>query len=439
MTASSAFSFYFIFLVLPVFVVTFFRNRSKLSSLKSNLLTSKLLLNKKTSECSMLSQIYSYTGLSISIDKIIDSVIVSIQKLIDYDLISYVIFEAENKTLKVVSRKPVSVNYFLEVKKNIVSEFAKLTKTPLKEKSLDIKTELLNLPISDTECAIPVSFLNLPFYRDETLVAIINFSSTTANLYKGRKEVDEIADIVNKASLAFSKITTINETTRNPKEFTYMMIHDLRAPLTVINGVADIIKDRKKELTDEKYKEMIWEIKRAVSSMLSIVNDLMDVAKIESGEFQLDKTKTDLRILAEEAVKMHDNLATGKKLVLKLRIPKTPVFAEVDKNMIVRVLSNLFSNAIKFTPKGSVTLELCKKEGLAVFNLTDTGSGISKDDLPKLFNRFKQLQKPNGSYSNGTGLGLVIAKGIIETHGGKIKVTSVLGKGSTFSFTLPAN
>ena len=105
----------------------------------------------------------------------------------------------------------------------------------------------------------------------------------------------------------------------------------------------------------------------------------------------------------------------------------------------MRVLSNLFSNAIKFTPKGSVTLELCKKEGLAVFNLTDTGSGISKDDLPKLFNRFKQLQKPNGSYSNGTGLGLVIAKGIIETHGGKIKVTSVLGKGSTFSFTLPAN
>lgn len=240
------------------------------------------------------------------------------------------------------------------------------------------------------------------------------------------------------AAVVFHDVTPEHELEQIRDEFTAMVIHELRTPLTTISyGTAEIM-DGLGKISSADIAKSLGIIKSTTGEMLELVNDLLDVAKIESGKLQITKEKGDIKQSIEEKLKVLKPVADEKKLELKAEIsPDLPEF-EFDKRRVGQALGNLISNAIKYTDKGSVFVKAVKSDNHVVVSVTDTGDGIKQEDIVKLFSKFEQFGKGKSGEKKGTGLGLVITKGIIEAHGGQIWGSSDgLGKGSTFTFTLP--
>lgn len=264
----------------------------------------------------------------------------------------------------------------------------------------------------------------------------------------------------------FHDITHEKELEKMREDFTSMMVHELRSPLTGIRSIATLLKNEKIKNEQEKYREFIELISSNSSSMLDLVNDLLDVAKLEAGKFEVFKRSADLRHVIERRVESFMTLAAENKLTLEQKIlPEVPQTLLIDENKIAQVLNNLLSNAIKFTPSGGkivVAAFVCKKgesiphkaasrdlswqgmhDGVSsstnsvVVSVSDTGLGIAPSEMSKLFNKFQQLSASVKSEKKGTGLGLVVVKGVIEAHQGQVGVFSEEGKGTTFYFTLP--
>jgi len=221
------------------------------------------------------------------------------------------------------------------------------------------------------------------------------------------------------------------------EEFTAMVVHELRTPLSVMFGTCDLLIKRLSQLPVEKTSALLLGVKNSTESMLGIVNSLLDVAKIEAGKFSVDKVPGNIGELLLEEKQYFDNLAQSKGLIIKLDIPKDIPEVNFDKQRLSQVLNNLISNSLKFTEKGGITLKAAKNGGDIVVGVSDTGPGISKEGQLKLFSKFEQLKNHTGSVTKGTGLGLVITKGIVEAHGGNVLVESEVGKGTTFYFNLP--
>ena len=226
--------------------------------------------------------------------------------------------------------------------------------------------------------------------------------------------------------------------TKTKEEFISLMVHELRAPLSIIHSSADILMRHKTELSESKKDQLINEVKLASEGMLDIVNDLLDTSKINSGCFEITKEANDIRDVINGQVSLFSDFAaeSGHTFDVKIsdRVPTTLLF---DKERIAHVLGNLISNAIKFSESGEIIVEVVPFDGYIKISVQDFGVGIEEDKQIQLFHRFRQVSSPVDSKQKGTGLGLVVAKGIVELHGGDIGVISQKGKGSTFWFTLP--
>jgi PAS domain S-box-containing protein len=246
-------------------------------------------------------------------------------------------------------------------------------------------------------------------------------------------------------------------------DFTSMMVHELRSPLTGIRSIANLLKEDKIKNEQKKYEEFIDLIVSNSASMLDLVNDLLDVAKLESGKFQILRRTTNIADVIKIRVRSFASLANESHLTIESKVEDNLPTFQLDDNKIGQVFNNFLSNAIKFTKAGEITVSafiLKKGEKLAakvtslglvwpgindqtpetdqlVLAVTDSGIGISADQLGKLFNKFTQLEQSAISEKKGTGLGLAIAKGIVEAHGGKIGVFSEVDRGSTFYCVLP--
>lgn len=213
-----------------------------------------------------------------------------------------------------------------------------------------------------------------------------------------------------------------------------IVAHDLRNPLNTIGLSAALLLDPAfSEVQRERQARMIL---RSAQRMERLIQDLLDIARIEAAQLNLRRELVDPRALVEEAVELHASLAAASSLALRhTRARRLPAIS-ADRDRILQVLSNLIGNAIKFTPAGgSISIRVERADEGVRFSVSDTGPGISAEDLPHLFQPFWQAQR--GSV-DGAGLGLVIARGIVEAHGGTIRAESAPGKGSTFSFTIPA-
>lgn len=208
--------------------------------------------------------------------------------------------------------------------------------------------------------------------------------------------------------------------------------HDLRNPLNTIGAGASLLLEL--PLTEEERTEQLRIIKRSVERMDHLIQDLLDVAMIEAGRLSLERKELAAEVLVKEACESFRQPAAEKAQSLECEVPEElpPLF--VDHQRALQVLNNLIGNAIKFTPEGGrITVRAEPVAAEVLFSVTDTGPGIPPEELPLLFERFWQAKKVKG----GAGLGLAIAKGIVEAHGGRIWVESKLGVGSTFYFTLP--
>lgn len=264
----------------------------------------------------------------------------------------------------------------------------------------------------------------------------------------------------------FHDITHEKELEKLREDFTSMMVHELRSPLTGIRSIASLLQNDRIKNEKQKYEQFINLISSNSNSMLDLVNDLLDVAKLESGKFAVFKKPSDLHKIISDRVDSFQTLAKDNGLTIEKNIfPEIPTEIPIDEQKIGQVLNNLLSNAIKFTEEGgkiTVAAFVCKKmqdipeaadarnlswkgmrHGLLcptdsiVVSVTDTGVGIAESEITKLFNKFQQLASSARSEKKGTGLGLVILKGIVEAHGGEVGVFSEHGQGTTFYFTLP--
>ena len=243
------------------------------------------------------------------------------------------------------------------------------------------------------------------------------------------------------ASVLFHDVTSEKALEKLRQEFTAMMVHELRAPLTAVRWSSEsLIKNlaASSGVDAGKVKDTVVTIETASNNMLELVNDLLDVAKIEAGKFELNMQSYDIVEVAKEQVKTFQSQAQAKHLNLSLTAPDK-FMLKFDRVRISQVLGNLISNSIKYTDSGQIEVNINADAAAkqAVVSVKDTGIGVAHEDLGQLFSKFKQLNSGDRS-RKGTGLGLVVSKGIIDAHGGKIWAESAgENLGSTFYFSLP--
>jgi len=227
----------------------------------------------------------------------------------------------------------------------------------------------------------------------------------------------------------------LKELDRMKSEFLSTAAHELRSPLTSILGFSEILLERK--LDKERQNRFLKIIHKEAVGLANLINDLLDVSRIESGQvFKIKKAPFELRKIILKNVDLFRSQTD--KHDFEVNIPGELASIEVDKDKIDQVMENLIGNAVKFSPQGgkiTVSIEQAEKE--VKINVADAGMGIPKKDLPHIFERFYRVDNTFIRAIEGAGLGLAIAKYIVESHGGKIWAESKVGKGSTFSFTLP--
>lgn len=251
---------------------------------------------------------------------------------------------------------------------------------------------------------------------------------------------DNLGQII-AASVLFHDITTEKSLEKLRQEFTAMMVHELRAPLTAVRWSSEsLLKNvaAASGVDPAKVKDTMVTIETASNNMLELVNDLLDVAKIESGKFELNVQDYDIVELIQEQAKVFRPQAEVKHLIINVTAPEKYVL-KFDRVRIGQVLGNLISNAIKYTDAGQIDINFSiqEVEKRAVVSIKDSGIGVSREDLADLFSKFKQLKTGDRS-KKGTGLGLVVSKGIVEASGGKIWAESAgEGLGSVFNFSIP--
>ena len=236
--------------------------------------------------------------------------------------------------------------------------------------------------------------------------------------------------------IVIQDITRLKEVENMKNEFISIVSHELRTPLTSILGYAQIFANKKLGTLTQKQERAISIITKESELLHALINDLLDLSKLESGKIHLKNEMTNLKELIKGSPALHR--IKKKKIELKIVARKSFPEVYIDKGKIMQVFTNLLSNAAKFTKEnGKITIRLQDKKETIKVSIRDTGMGIAKKDIPKLFDKFYQVESHLTRNKGGTGLGLSIVKEIINMYGGVITVTSKRHKGTTFSFTLP--
>jgi PAS domain S-box-containing protein len=236
----------------------------------------------------------------------------------------------------------------------------------------------------------------------------------------------------------FRDITEAKEIDRMKSELISNVSHELRTPLTTIKEGISLVVDGSLGRINADQKAALAIAKQDIDRLARLINDLLDISKIEAGRMELKKTSVGITSLAEEVLFSFQNQAGKKHIQLKTSLQRTLPSLYIDPDKIRQVLANLISNSIKFTPEnGSITVGVKDKGNEVEISVADTGVGISPDNIARLFDRFSQFNRVYGPGERGTGLGLAISKEIVEMHGGRISVESEVGKGSTFTFSVP--
>jgi len=221
-------------------------------------------------------------------------------------------------------------------------------------------------------------------------------------------------------------------------QFLGMATHDIRNPLSVIMTYADFLLDETKNSLSEEHQNFLKIIFSSAEFLLSLIEDLLDITQIESGKLTLNLQRINIVELAQNNIALNNSLAAKKNIKIYLNQSSKNISINVDPPKLEQVLNNLTSNAVKFShPGSSVQVNIIEKDQSVVFEFEDQGVGIPEDMVDKIFTPFEKASSEGTAGEKTTGLGLSIAKKIIEGHGGTIMVSSKLGVGSKFSFELP--
>ena len=240
------------------------------------------------------------------------------------------------------------------------------------------------------------------------------------------------------AVVAFQDISHLREVDRLKEEFVAIVSHELRTPLTSIRGSIQLVLGEPGSVPDQEHRGLLQIALNNCERLVRIINDILDVSKIESGNLALHKKPVNVAELVRQSIDVVSGAARNANVILAAKLAAELRPAMVDPDRIVQAIVNLLSNAVKFAPSGSsVTVAATGTEQWVTVTVSDEGEGIAPENLNRLFRKFQQVDSSPSRRKGGTGLGLAIAKALVEQHGGRIYVDSELHKGTRFSLTLP--
>jgi len=257
--------------------------------------------------------------------------------------------------------------------------------------------------------------------------------------YKNNEYVLVMINDITELQTAKRKLQDLNDI---KNEFLGMAAHDLKNPISIISMASKILLEDTEMFTNKENVKLLEMIQNSTNYMTKLIDNLLDVSKIEKGKLILNKSEMNYEKFVEEILELNKISAMNRMINIKLEIDKniSPIIS-FDQNRIRQVINNLMDNAIKYSPDGSKIIVWIKKRNKKeiITEIKDFGPGIPENELPKLFNEYQITSIKSKNGIKGSGLGLAISKKIIEKHNGEIGVKSQLGKGSTFYFTLPIN
>ena len=257
----------------------------------------------------------------------------------------------------------------------------------------------------------------LKTFADQAVIAIQN-----ARLFREIQEKGQQLEIAN----------------RHKSEFLANMSHELRTPLNAVIGFSEVLSERYFGELNAKQAEYVNDIHASGRHLLGLINDILDLSKIEAGRMELDLADFDLPAALQNAMTLVKERAQRHGIALSLEVDLALGSVRADERKFKQIMLNLLSNAVKFTPEGGKISVAAKPNGAGIeVAVSDTGVGIAPEDHEAVFEEFKQVGRDYTRKAEGTGLGLALTKRFVELHGGEIRIASSLGKGTTFTFTLP--
>jgi signal transduction histidine kinase len=278
-----------------------------------------------------------------------------------------------------------------------------------------------------------------PIQRIDSRLAAIASGNFSGHVdVTNRDELGALAVNVNRMNDELQRLYKELETaSKHKSEFLANMSHELRTPLNAIIGFSQVLRERISGEINAKQEEYLDDIVTSANHLLALINDVLDLSKVEAGQVELQVAPFSLRDALERGVSMVREQATTDGVQVALRANGGLDVVTGDERRIRQVIFNLLSNAVKFTPAGgSVDVSATQRNGEVTVSVADTGPGIAAEDLNRIFEEFQQTEA-GARQREGTGLGLALSKRFVEMHGGRIWCDSELGKGSTFRFTLP--
>ena len=422
-------------------------------------------LDKRVSGLYALHEVGKYIASAIDINEIFNSVTETLVLRLGFEKFLLLLFDPGRKGLVCktaigysageVKKSEDSINkteFFekLKTQRQISVNVGELAGKEKKQYDLFGLLHYLALPLTTKEAVIGMLVVgNTKIYAEITagdidLISIlssqIGSGIESVNLYE--KLLKSYRELERKVNLRTRELAEANEKLKVldklKSEFVSAVSHEVRTPLTSIKGYASILMAGKLGAVPPAVKERLEKINKHSNSLTQLVNNLLDISRIELGKTQMRLEALDIKECIDTAMDILLPEAQQKNVKLEFRAAKGPRMVLADKNQIERVLINLLSNALKFTPAGgSIDIALQDSGKNLEVGVSDTGIGIEKDNLERIFNEFYRVDNPVNQRVHGAGLGLSLVKRIIEAHGGKIWVKSQVNKGTVFSFTLP--
>jgi signal transduction histidine kinase len=264
-------------------------------------------------------------------------------------------------------------------------------------------------------------------FPDEAVELLRTFATQSALAIQNARLFKEIED----------KSRQLEAASRHKSEFLANMSHELRTPLNAIIGFSEVLGERMFGALNEKQEEYLKDIHASGQHLLSLINDILDLSKIEAGRMELELTDFDLPATLDNALTLVRERAGRRGIALVLTVDERLAQVRADERKVRQVVLNLLSNAIKFTPEGGgIDVRAVPVDGMVEISVRDTGVGIAPEDQEAIFEEFRQVGTA-AKKVEGTGLGLALSRKFVDLHGGRIWVTSQVGTGSAFTFTIP--
>lgn len=415
-------------------------------------------IQQRVDELATVNDVSKAISSQLQTDELIQQVGDQMQQLFNADIAYVALLDEDGETI----RFPYGYgDTFPELKlgEGLASRVLQSGQPLLINRNSDKKYEELGLERIGLAAA---SYIGVPIKEGNKVQGVLSIQSTTTENRFKEEDQRLLNTIATHVGIALHNAGLFQKTERameraeeaNEAKSTFLstVSHELRTPLTSVLGFAKIINRRLQgkifpliQTDDPKIQRAIRQVKDNLEVVVSegerltgLINDVLDLAKIEAGKFEWDMKPLLPRDVLDRALAATSSLFDQKDLPLHKNIADNLTQVEGDRDRLIQVVINLISNAVKFTDEGAVTLNAFQENDQLVVSVVDTGMGIAPEDQPKVFEKFKQVGDTLTDKPKGTGLGLPICREIIEQHGGRIWVESEIGKGSTFSFSLPA-